>query len=41
MSERFDPSVADGRWQRVWDERQCFRADDASTRPRRKPGWMR
>ena len=34
MSERFDPSVADGRWQRVWDERQCFRADDASDKPR-------
>jgi leucyl-tRNA synthetase len=34
MSERFDPSLADGRWQSVWDERQCFRADDASTRPR-------
>ena len=34
MSERFDPSQADGRWQRVWDERQCFRADDASTKPR-------
>ena len=34
MSERFDPSVADGRWQRVWDERQCFRADDASEKPR-------
>ncbi len=34
MSERFDPSVADGRWQRVWDERQTFRADDASEKPR-------
>ncbi len=34
MSERFDPSLADGRWQRVWDERQCFRADDASAKPR-------
>ena len=30
MSERFDPSVADGKWQRIWDERQTFRADDAS-----------
>src|SRR3954466_12290343 len=34
MSERFDPSVADGRWQRIWDERQSFRADDASPKPR-------
>jgi leucyl-tRNA synthetase len=34
MTERFDPSVADGRWQRIWDERQCFRADDSSVKPR-------
>jgi leucyl-tRNA synthetase len=34
MSERFDPSQADGRWQRVWDERESFRADDQSTKPR-------
>ena len=34
MNERFDPSQADERWQRVWDERQCFRADDASQKPR-------
>ncbi|HEY0960698.1 MAG TPA: leucine--tRNA ligase [Novosphingobium sp.] len=34
MSERFDPSSADARWQREWDERQCFRADDASAKPR-------
>ena len=33
-SERFDPATADQRWQRVWDERQCFRADDASPKPR-------
>jgi leucyl-tRNA synthetase len=33
-AERFDPTTADTRWQRVWDERQCFRADDASTKPR-------
>ncbi len=32
-TERFDPATADQRWQRVWDERQCFRADDASTKP--------
>ncbi len=34
MTERFDPSQADGRWQRVWDERQTFRADDSSDKPR-------
>ncbi len=32
--ERFDPSRADGHWQRVWDERDVFAADDASDRPR-------
>jgi leucyl-tRNA synthetase len=34
MSERFDPSRADSHWQQVWDAQQCFRADDASTKPR-------
>jgi leucyl-tRNA synthetase len=34
MSERFDPSQADGRWQRAWDEAQCFRADGTTNRPR-------
>ena len=34
MSERFDPSSADGRWQRIWGEQQCFRADDSSAKPR-------
>jgi len=35
MSEtRFDPSQADGRWQRAWDEAQAFRADDSSGKPR-------
>jgi leucyl-tRNA synthetase len=34
MSERFDPAIADTRWQRVWDERACFAADDASDKPR-------
>ncbi|HMP55237.1 MAG TPA: leucine--tRNA ligase [Novosphingobium sp.] len=34
MTERFDPSQADGRWQRIWEERQCFRADESSTKPR-------
>jgi leucyl-tRNA synthetase len=31
---RFDPSLSDVRWQRTWDERQSFRADDSSTKPR-------
>jgi len=31
---RFDPATADLHWQTVWDERQSFRADDASTKPR-------
>ncbi|MET1755101.1 leucine--tRNA ligase [Novosphingobium sp. RD2P27] len=34
MSERFDPATADTRWQRVWDERACFKADDSSPKPR-------
>ena len=33
-SERFDPSVADARWQREWDARASFQADDASAKPR-------
>ena len=24
--QRFDPSQADGRWQRAWDEARCFEA---------------
>ena len=27
--QRFDPSQADGRWQRAWDEARCFKADSA------------
>ncbi len=34
MSERFDPSIADGKWQRAWDAAGCFVANDASLRPR-------
>ncbi|MES2270138.1 MAG: leucine--tRNA ligase [Pseudomonadota bacterium] len=34
MQRRFNPLEADARWQAVWDERQSFRADDASTKPR-------
>ncbi|RZV34468.1 MAG: leucine--tRNA ligase [Sphingomonadaceae bacterium] len=31
---RFDPSAADGRWQRAWDEAACFAADSRSARPK-------
>jgi leucyl-tRNA synthetase len=32
--DRFDPATADLRWQQAWDAAQCFRADDASSKPR-------
>ncbi|HYD24959.1 MAG TPA: leucine--tRNA ligase [Croceibacterium sp.] len=32
--QRFDPSHADGRWQRAWDEARCFAADSASNKPK-------
>nr|WP_314467708.1 leucine--tRNA ligase [uncultured Novosphingobium sp.] len=34
MTERFDPAQADTRWQAAWDEAQCFKADDTSSKPR-------
>jgi leucyl-tRNA synthetase len=34
ISERFNPHVADARWQKIWDEQQSFAADDASAKPR-------
>jgi len=34
MTDRFDPASADPRWQRVWEDRQSFRADDNSAKPR-------
>ena len=34
MDRRFNPAVVDARWQRRWDEAQCFRADGHSERPR-------
>ncbi len=34
MSERFEPSQADGRWQRVWEEGACFRAESGTDKPR-------
>ncbi|MBP6030536.1 MAG: leucine--tRNA ligase [Sphingobium sp.] len=34
MQRRFNPLDADAKWQRIWDERQSFRADDSSKKPR-------
>ena len=34
MTRRFDPAVADVRWQARWDEQRCFVADSASTKPK-------
>ena len=32
--QRFEPSSADGRWQRAWEEARCFEADSASAKPK-------
>ena len=32
--ERFNPHVADARWQNIWEERHSFVADDNSPKPR-------
>jgi len=34
MQRRFNPLEADAKWQRIWDEKQSFRADDNSVKPR-------
>jgi leucyl-tRNA synthetase len=34
MTGRFDPAVADVRWQRRWDDERCFIADPDSGKPR-------
>ena len=34
MQRRFNPFEADAKWQRIWDERQSFRASDTSDKPR-------
>ncbi|WP_420139353.1 leucine--tRNA ligase [Sphingomonas sp.] len=34
MSERFEPRHSDGRWQREWETRGTFHADDASPKPK-------
>ncbi len=31
---RFDPSIADGRWQRAWEDAGTFTADSASEKPK-------
>ena len=33
-STKFDPSSADGKWQRAWDEARCFEADSHSAKPK-------
>ena len=32
MTDRFDPAVADRRWQQRWEEAQSFRADSDSAK---------
>ena len=34
MTDRFDPAVADPRWQQRWAEAESFRADCASPKPK-------
>jgi leucyl-tRNA synthetase len=34
MASRFNALKADAAWQKVWDERKTFAADDSSTKPR-------
>jgi leucyl-tRNA synthetase len=34
MQRRFNPLEADTRWQKIWDERQTFRASDETDKPR-------
>ncbi|HET9811095.1 MAG TPA: leucine--tRNA ligase [Sphingomicrobium sp.] len=34
MTGRFDPAVADVRWQKTWDEKRCFIADPDSGKPK-------
>jgi leucyl-tRNA synthetase len=34
QTERFNPHVADARWQKIWEEQATFVADDASPKPR-------
>jgi len=34
MTDRFDPAVADSRWQQRWADAQSFRADSGSSKPK-------
>ncbi|WP_414900668.1 leucine--tRNA ligase [Sphingomonas flavalba] len=34
MASRFNPRIADARWQKAWDDAQAFRADDLSPKPK-------
>ena len=34
MTSRFDPAVADPRWQKRWEDERCFIADSGSAKPK-------
>jgi len=34
VTDRFDPAVADRRWQQRWEDAESFRADSSSTKPK-------
>ncbi len=34
MTDRFDPAVADVRWQKRWEDERCFVADSGSSKPK-------
>ena len=34
MQRRFNPLEADARWQKIWEEREAFRASDETGKPR-------
>ena len=37
MTGRFDPAVADVRWQKRWEDERCFIADTNSGKPTINP----
>ena len=34
MAERYNPQIAESKWQKIWDEKQSFRATEDSARPK-------
>jgi leucyl-tRNA synthetase len=34
MTSRFNPRIADARWQKIWDDAHVFQASDTSTKPK-------